>query len=410
MQPRILIFFALLLVIDVYSFQAVRHLTQDTGRTLRYVLYGLFWLVPVVAISYSLATMQGMTENWPRYLKVFLTSALFILYFSKFLIGAVLLIDDLRRVVMWIVSLFTSDTVYSQGRSDFMAKASVLLGSLPFISLTYGMIRNPYRYTVHSKDVGIAGLPDSLDGFKIVQISDIHSGSFMFKEPVQRSVEMINELKPDIAFFTGDLVNTKADEMDNYVDVFDKIDARHGVYSVLGNHDYGDYHEWPSVEEKEANFEYLKTQHKRMGWKLLMNEHRVVDVNGSRLGVIGVENYSTNGRFHKYGDLDVAMDGMESTDVNVLLSHDPSHWEEIVGNKQNINLTLSGHTHGFQFGVEIPGFIRWSPVQYVYRRWAGLYQEGSQYLYVNRGLGFIGYPGRVGILPEITLLTLRKTA
>jgi predicted MPP superfamily phosphohydrolase len=224
-----------------------------------------------------------------------------------------------------------------------------------------------------------------------------------------RSVEMINELKPDIVFFTGDLVNSKAEEMDDYIDIFDKIEAPHGVYSILGNHDYGDYHRWPNEEEKQANFENLKDQHKKLGWKLLLNEHVQVNIGDSTLGVIGVENYSASNRFHKYGDMAKSVDGMSPSDVKILLSHDPSHWtDQIITNYSDVDLTLSGHTHGFQFGVEIPGYIKWSPAQYMYKQWAGLYQKGRQYLYVNRGLGFLGYPGRVGILPEITFLTLNK--
>ena len=410
MQVRLLILFALLLVIDWYAFQAVRHLSADLGRNSRLIIYSLFWSVPAITILFTVASVNGWTDQWPRNLRIVLTSAIFILYFSKFLMGVVLLLDDIRRLIMWIASGVSESVTYSAGRSDFLTKFSLLAGAVPFASLTYGMVRNPYRYKVFEEDIPVHNLPDALDGFRIVQISDIHSGSFLLKEPVKRSVEMINSLKPDVAFFTGDLVNTKADEVDGFIDVFSAIEAKHGVYSILGNHDYGDYHEWPNQEAKEQNFRDLLQKHRDLGWDLLMNEHRVVESDGARIGIIGVENYSTFARFPKYGDLDKATAGMDPTDVNILLSHDPSHWEEFVGTRKDIDLTLSGHTHGFQFGVEIPGFVRWSPVQYVYKRWAGLYREGEQFLYVNRGLGYLGYPGRVGILPEITLLTLRKAA
>jgi predicted MPP superfamily phosphohydrolase len=227
------------------------------------------------------------------------------------------------------------------------------------------------------------------------------------KEPVERSVALIMEQKPDIIFFTGDLVNSLAAEMEPFIEVFNKLSAPLGVYSVLGNHDYGDYHNWEHPEEKKANFTALLDVHKQLGWDLLLNEHRRIDYKSTHFNVIGVENYSANHRFPKYGDLKRATDGMNRDTFNVLLSHDPSHWDDqVTVDHTHIDLTLSGHTHGFQFGVEIPGFWKWSPVQYVYPQWAGLYEKATQYLYVNRGLGYLGYPGRVGILPEITILDL----
>jgi predicted MPP superfamily phosphohydrolase len=269
------------------------------------------------------------------------------------------------------------------------------------------MARNPYRYQVLKTKVPVKNLHPDLEGIKIVQISDIHSGSFLMKEPVERSINLINDLKPDIVFFTGDMVNSKADEMEPFIEMFSKIEAPLGVFSVLGNHDYGDYHQWPTPADKVKNFETLLATHKALGWDLLMNEHRQVPVKDSVINVIGVENFSANARFPKYGDLAKASDGINGNGVNILLSHDPSHWDyQVLKDFKHINLTLSGHTHGFQFGVEIPGFVKWSPIQYMYPRWAGLYQKDEQYLYVNRGLGFLGYPGRVGILPEITMLTL----
>ncbi len=220
---------------------------------------------------------------------------------------------------------------------------------------------------------------------------------------------MINATDPDLVFFTGDLVNDRADEMDDFMDVFDKIRARHGVYSVLGNHDYGDYAEWETPAAKQQNLEKLKRIHGQLGWNLLLNDNRMLTINGQAVAVIGVENYSTHPRFPKLGDLPRAHQGTENARLKLLLSHDPSHWQdEVTTLFKDIAITFSGHTHGFQFGVEIPGFLKWSPVQYVYKQWAGLYQQGTQYLYVNRGLGFIGYPGRVGILPEVTLLELTR--
>lgn len=300
---------------------------------------------------------------------------------------------------------------FDAGRSDFMSKFALLLSGLPFGLLSYGVLRNPYRYKLRKHDIYIKNLPDDFEGFKIVQISDIHAGSFFLKEPVKSSVSLINSCKPDIVFFTGDLVNNHSDEIEDYFDVFDKIESKHGVYSVLGNHDYGDYHRWNSAEEKAENFQKMIQAHKRLGWHLLLNEHVKIPVGNSKLGVIGVENYSMAMHFPKYGDLAKACRGAEDADLKILLSHDPTHWDgQVVKDYKDIALTLSGHTHGFQFGVEIPGWLKWSPSQFVYKRWAGLYRQEDQHLYVNRGLGFLAYPGRVGILPEVTELVLKKMA
>jgi predicted MPP superfamily phosphohydrolase len=240
----------------------------------------------------------------------------------------------------------------------------------------------------------------------VVHISDIHSGSFTDKKAVERGVDMILNETPDLILFTGDLVNNKAEEMDQYADLFARLRAPLGVYSTLGNHDYGDYVEWSSPDEKRRNLERLKEIQETMGWRLLMNEHVVLERNGEQISLIGIENWSAKARFPKYGDLKKAYAGAEQYPFKILMSHDPSHWDAQVREEfRDIDLMLAGHTHGMQFGVEIPGF-RWSPVQYVYRRWAGLYEQENQKLYVNRGYGFIGYPGRVGILPEITVLEL----
>jgi predicted MPP superfamily phosphohydrolase len=292
-------------------------------------------------------------------------------------------------------------------RSDFIIKTGLFIGAIPFFSLIYGMAGNAYRYQVRKLTLTFPDLPDSFEGFRIVQVSDIHTGSFLSTEPLSRAVNMINGQKPDIVFFTGDLVNYIHDEALGYVDILKKIEAVHGVLSIFGNHDYGDYYNWAKPEDKENNIKELKMIHSRLGWDLLWDEHRYVEKNGEKLGVIGVQNCSSH-RFANYGSLEKATENIDYCPVNILLSHDPSHWgKEVNKNYPKIDLTLSGHTHGMQFGVEVPGF-KWSPVQYMYKEWAGLYRENNQYLYVNRGLGFIGYPGRVGILPEITVIELSK--
>lgn len=409
MASRILFISILLLVIDLLAFQAVRHLLSSSGKPLKTIVFILYWAIPVITVIYLAGFTTGWSEHLPKGLQVIVRTMIFIMYFAKLLAAAIMLIDDGRRLLFGALNMGFQDWRLSTSRSDFMSYGALILGAIPILSLTYGMARNPYRYKLHKAKVPVRNLHPELEGLKIIQISDIHSGSFLFREPVELSIKMINAEKPDIVFFTGDLVNSLASEMEPFLDMFSKIEARLGVYSILGNHDYGDYHHWSNPEDKKQNFEDLKRMHKKLGWDLLLNEHRHITVGETFFNVIGVENYSASPRFPKYGDLGLATAGMEKGTFNVLLSHDPSHWDDqVTKSYPDINLTLSGHTHGFQFGVEIPGFIKWSPIQYVYPQWAGLYEKSTQYLYVNRGLGYLGYPGRVGILPEITLLTLRQ--
>ena len=407
MLSRTIILFIILLCIDLMAFQAVRQIVGPAGKTVRTVTYILYWLIPVISITYITGIMMGWGDNLPKGLQTVIRAMIFIFYFAKLLMAVVILVDDIRRLIFGALNLGFSEWKLSTARSKWMAYGALALGAIPFFSLTYGMARNPYRYRLLSSKVPIKNLHPELNGLKIVQISDIHSGSFLLREPVERSIDMIMEQKPDIIFFTGDLVNNAAKEMEPFIEMFSRLKAPLGVYSVLGNHDYGDYHQWESPEAKRANFQDLINTHARLGWKLLLNQHVNIPVQTTSLNVIGVENYSANRNFHKYGDLKKATEGMKQDTLNVLLSHDPSHWnDQVITDYQHIHLTLSGHTHGFQFGVEIPGVWKWSPVQYVYPHWAGLYEKANQFLYVNRGLGYLGYPGRVGILPEITLLTL----
>ncbi|MBV6426708.1 MAG: 3',5'-cyclic adenosine monophosphate phosphodiesterase CpdA [Haliscomenobacter sp.] len=406
---RIWFFIGFLLAIDAYSFQALRLWTQSWPSSAKYAVNLLFWAIPAFAIGLTLASLNGLTDHWNKNFLTYARTGIFIIYLSKFVVLPFLAIDDLRRGFQWIIEKTWRPTGFSLSRSRFLSNVGLALGSIPFFSLTYGMIRNPYRYKLFQTTIEFDDLPHQLDGLRIVQISDIHSGSFMFKEPVKAAIDLINEQRADLVFFTGDLVNDKATEMRPYMDVFDKIQAKHGVYSVLGNHDYGDYAEWESEQAKEANLDELKAIHRRLGWNLLLNEHRLLDVNGAQLAILGVENHSAHLRFPRRGDLAAAIQGAEGAAFKVLLSHDPSHWDMEVNKQFNdIHLTLSGHTHGMQFGIEIPGWIKWSPIKYMYKQWAGLYQNGAQYLYVNRGLGFLGYPGRVGILPEVACIELRK--
>jgi predicted MPP superfamily phosphohydrolase len=340
--------------------------------------------------------------------------AILIAFFIFKLFAAVFfLIDDIRRMIQWLWGKFfyqspDGEIIQSSpkiNRSLFLSWLGIAVGGSLFTSLLYGFT-NKYNYKVRRVPLSFPNLPLAFKGLRIVQISDVHSGSFTNSDAVQKGVEKIMALRPDLILFTGDLVNNKHDEMIPYLEIFKKLRAPLGVYSIFGNHDYGDYISWDSPEQKIENLEKLKLIHKQLGWKLLWDEHTPIEKNGAQIALIGIQNWSALGNFPKYGNLSKAYTGAEKYPFKILMSHDPTHWDAEVRPKfSDIDLTLSGHTHGFQFGVEIPGF-RWSPVQYVYNQWAGLYQVGKQAIYVNRGFGFIGYPGRVGILPEITLLEL----
>ena len=291
----------------------------------------------------------------------------------------------------------------TQGRKAFLGKLGLAIATIPFATILYGIFKGKYNFKVITQQLEFTDLPEAFDGLKILQISDLHSGSFDKPEKIQYAVDLINEQDFDLCLFTGDIVNTKAEEFIPWIDTFKKIkDSIYGKYSVLGNHDYGEYAHWSSREAKQANFEAIKGLHQKIDFKLLNNGE-------DSIAIVGVENWGK--KFKKAGDLHKASEGLSVDQFKVLLSHDPSHWEyEVKDNATNFQLTLSGHTHGFQFGIEIPGFLKWSPVQYVYKQWAGLYEHLDRYIYVNRGFGFHAFPGRVGIWPEITVLELKKKA
>jgi predicted MPP superfamily phosphohydrolase len=340
------------------------------------------------------------------------TSLLALLLITKIVVFLFLFIGDLWRLVRYLFLLTTAAPAGRSGegmtRSSFLAKAALATAAIPVFSLIYGVVVNAYNYQIHKLTIKFPNLPDEFDGFRFIQVSDIHSGSFNRTEPLIHAVETINKMNADIILFTGDLVNNVAEEMVPYKEIFSKLRAKQGVLSTTGNHDYGDYSPWDSPEEKKANFKRFMNTHAEMGWKLLMNENHIIERNGKRLAIIGIENWGHALNFPKYGKMDVAYKGTENIPFKILMSHDPSHWDAEVRPKYpDIDLTLAGHTHGFQFGIENK-YIKWSPSEWVYKQWAGLYQEGKQYIYVNRGFGFLGYPGRVGILPEITEITLKK--
>ncbi|OAV42623.1 metallophosphoesterase [Lewinella sp. 4G2] len=408
MIGRLLVLLATLLALDVYAYQAVRSWVSPYSQGRRRLIKGVYLGITLIAYLLLALNIVEVTDSWGKEAKTLVRVFLFLSWLCKLPIVLVLLIDDLRRGAKWVGNKVSPVTKRDTSRSRFLAKAALIAGGVPLATLTYGIVRNAYRYRRFAVDVPIEGLPAGLDGVKIVQISDMHSGSWTKSEPLKDAVRLINEEEADIVCFTGDLVNEQAVEMAPFVDIFKEVKGKHGVYSVLGNHDYGDYHQWPSDAAKVENMETLYATHEKLGWDLLRDEHRKVEINGHKIAIMGVENWGSAFRFPRKADLPKATAGTNDCDCKILMSHDPTHWDaKIRPGYPDIDLTLSGHTHGFQFGVEIPGF-RWSPAQYLYKQWAGLYREGKQYLYVNRGLGFLGYPGRVGILPEVTVLTLRS--
>ena len=415
---RALIAIFLFVVIDIYLFDGIRTLTKSLIDSQERTAHILYWSFSVVTVLLLIALFISDLDTWPKWLKVYSISFLVILVLSKMVVLVFLFIDDSGRLIRYAYQFFGAKTNADVGavvnpnisisRSEFLVKAGLLVASIPFISLLYGMTHGASNLTLKSKKIHLPNLPNAFDGLKVLQISDLHTGSFVNDKIIRTAVEMINEQKADLIFFTGDLVNSLADEVYPYIPLLKEIKAKHGVFSITGNHDYGDYTRWDSKEAKKANFEKLVQAHKEMGWRLLLDEHEHIEKDGERITVIGVQNWSANLRFPKYGSLSKATADMAISPVNILLSHDPSHWRgEILERFKHIDLTLSGHTHGAQFGVDIPG-IKWSPVKYFYKEWAGLYEHANQYLYVNRGLGFLGYPGRVGMMPEITLLELHK--
>jgi predicted MPP superfamily phosphohydrolase len=351
---------------------------------------------------------------WPATLR-FISACCLILVVCKLFGISFLLIDDIVRLFRWIISLLAGRNSaeeavvgHSISRLKFFSQLAITFTVIPAIGFIYGMVKGAYKYRVHKVKVPSPNLPEAFNGFKIVQLSDIHTGSFTSNEHLNHAFDIVMQQGADLILLTGDLVNNESKETIGYEEIYKKLNARHGVYSVLGNHDYGDYVKWDSPEEKAANLQNLVNVQHQSGWKVLINEHVAIEKNGEQIGLLGVENWGASMHFPKYGKLDKAAEGTDKYPFKILMSHDPSHWEKQVSvNYRNIDLTLSGHTHGMQMGIEIPGF-KWSPVKYFYKYWAGLYKQDNQFLYVNRGLGFLGYPGRLGIWPEITVIELQK--
>lgn len=407
----VIIFVLVMLLLDLYVFQAVR--TAFSSYRFRTSIYVSFWVVAVLAAAGFLLFALTEPELLGKKLRSYMFACIIGLFLAKLVTVMFLVTDDLRRGIQWAAGklLFRNtegETQVGDGisRSAFLSWLGLAVGGTLFGSLIYGF-SNKYNYTLKKLQLSFEKLPENFKGTRIIHISDIHSGSLLDQKAVEHGVKKIMAQRPDMIVFTGDLVNDRASEMEKLSAVFNKLSAPLGVYSILGNHDYGDYARWPKDGiSKEENLNNLKQVHAQMGWKLLMNEHVVIEKEGQHFALLGIENWSAKGNFPRYGRMDLAYRGTEKYPFKILLSHDPSHWDaEVKTNYSDIDLMLSGHTHGMQFGVEVPG-LKWSPVQYMYKQWAGLYEDAHQKLYINRGFGFIGYPGRVGILPEITLIEL----
>lgn len=404
----------LLIAFDIYIYRAIISIYPQWNAKKKKRFKLIWWGYTFLLILGVFCSIFFSIALW---LRAIILVAFFITFVSKFFFIPVLLIDDTKRLIVWLKRKSTNGTQKNQdekvihdneiSRSEFLVKTGVAVAAIPFVTLSWGIISGAHDYRVRKQVLRLPNLPSSFDGITIAQISDIHSGSFYNKKAVLGGVEMLLAQKPDIAFFTGDLVNGKATEMRDYQDIFSKVKAPLGVYSCLGNHDYGMYEQWTNERARIKNVNDVIATHKNMGWDILMNENRRIKINNEEIGILGIENWG-GGRFPKFGKMKEAVKNTDDLPVKLLLSHDPSHWkQQVLKEYPQIDVMFSGHTHGMQFGVETE-YFKWSPVQYLYEEWDGLYQENNQQLYVNVGYGFLGYPGRVGILPEITIFELRK--
>ena len=416
-----LIFMSITLVVDVYFYFGIKSFLQNWKY--ERVFNWVYWSVTAFVIGYYILglILWNTGNHTSGSFRTIIQAISFCLLLPKLLGSIFFLVDDVIRLFRWltniIIGLFdedsTSATEEGISRLKFLQLTGLGVFGAFFGLLSYGVLRGAYQYNVIRQKLKLQNLPRGFEGMKVIQISDLHVGSFMSSAPLERAVQLINDQQPDMIFFTGDLVNDIAEEALEYLPTLKKLKAKHGVYSILGNHDYGDYfydkNDTDYQKNKQHNKELMKQIHKDAGWNLMLDEHQIFeDSEGGKLAVIGIENYAGKGSFARYGDLHKAYKGSEDAQVKLLLSHDPSHWDQQVRKEfKDIDATFSGHTHGMQFGIEIPG-IKWSPVQWMYKQWAGLYEKDNQKLYVNRGLGFVGYPGRVGILPEITVFELVK--
>ena len=402
---RFLFIFGILLTIEIYAYQAIKTLLKWKWALHIYQFASVALLIYIVFTVLQYDRTVGQTQK-----SLFTMAVLLLVYIPKIILSLVMLGEDIFRLGHGVVNYFINNdnANYLPNRRKFVSQIGLGLAAIPFLSLLYGIFEGRYNFKVIKQAIFFPDLPEDFDGFTITHISDIHSGSFDNSEKINYAVDLINQQNSDLLLFTGDIVNAKAEEMQPWIATFNRLIApAFGKFSILGNHDYGAYLEWKSEADKVKNFENIKDLHRQIDFKLLLNEHVKIQKNNAEIAIVGVENWGKH--FVKIGDIARASNGIEATDFKILMTHDPSHWEEEVKNHfKNFQLTLSGHTHGMQFGIEIPGIFKWSLAQYVYKQWAGLYENMGRYIYVNRGFGFHAYPGRVGIMPEITVITLKK--
>lgn len=406
MKLFLIILCSILFIIEIYAFQAFRTVIKTKWILQLYLLISVLTSVYIIYSIYQFDRAVGQT---PR--SLFSMGLFLLVYLPKIVITFFMLGEDIYRIIVGSINYFVeydNDVSFLPERRKFVSQIGLGIAAVPFLSLLYGITIGKYNFKVIKQNIFFPDLPDAFDGFTITHISDIHSGSFDNAEKIEYAIDLINEQQSDLLLFTGDIVNAKAEEMHPWIATFNRlIKPQYGKYSILGNHDYGAYLDWKSEKEKADNFEAIKDLHRQIDFKLLLNEHIKIKKGNDELAVIGVENWGKH--FGEYGDINKASEGIDSKDFKILMSHDPSHWEhQAKTHEKNIQLTLSGHTHGMQFGIEIPGYFKWSLAQYIYKQWAGLYQEMGRYIYVNRGFGFHAYPGRVGIMPEITVIRLKK--
>ncbi|WP_336068191.1 metallophosphoesterase [Mesoflavibacter sp. CH_XMU1404-2] len=391
-------------IFNFYAFQSVKTLTSKKWI---YILFFALTILVLVNLIY-----QFMSPNEGRVLtpaKSYALGFFLTVVALKVVLISFLFTEDVIRILYgtYQKAFGERDSFYLPSRRKFISQIALGIAAIPFASMLYGIYKGRYNYKVLTYNLEYPDLPDAFDGYQITQISDIHSGSFDNKEKIEYAIDLINKQQSDVILFTGDLVNNEASEMDQWKSTFSKLTAKDGVYSVLGNHDYGDYMNWPNEAAKQENLDYLFQIQKEIGFDLLKNESRFLERNGERIALIGVENWGAG--FKQVGDLDKASKAVKPEDFKILMSHDPTHWEKVaVNHPLHYHLTLSGHTHGMQFGIEIPGWIKWSPAKWRYKYWAGLYEQNKQIINVNRGFGYLAFPGRVGIWPEITVIKLKK--
>jgi len=408
----ILISTIIILAVDLYYYRALKKFIEKLKPLFQKLIKISYWIYTLATIIFMFFVASFFTSKQvpPKFARIYMVGIILIILVSKIIGSTFILFHDFKSLFLFTKhKVSKSKKAYSPSRRHFLKRTAIVASAIPFGTLMFGVLKSAFDFKVRKKALKISNLPHSFEGLRIIQISDIHLGSFLSDEPIKKAVDIINQQKPDIVFFTGDLVNEIAEEALPFIDSLKMIEAPMGKFSILGNHDYGDYfYSQDDIEGKKKNYNLMNRIHKELSWKLLRNENFVLEINNDRLAILGVENWGHELRFPKLGDINLAKKGLNPEDIKLLLSHDSSHWDaKILPNHPDIAITFSGHTHGMQFGIEIPGF-KWSPSKYLYKQWAGLYQKNNQQLYVNRGLGFIGYPGRVGILPEISVFTLHK--